>query len=263
VLRYREKEDIEARFAEVDSLIREWRELRAGVLEALEREFRSKLLVSIIYHDAALEGEVLTYSEIKAAVDTKIISDTSLIPAYEDIKCFNDALMYALEYAANKRNKQFKLDNIREVYARLSPAEDPKGVRKDNPLHRLYYHEIAPPEKILPRMKKLGEWLESPECRDTHPVERAARTHWELMSIFPWTKQSGRAARIIANAILEQGEYPLAVIHQIDRQRYYESLRSPNSRTLLSIYLEAIETTANAALRVYEEAGQIPRRRAS
>ena len=40
----------------------------------------------------------------------------------------------------------------------LTPDEKAKGnpYRKDNPLHRAYFHEIAPPDKIAVRMKKLG-----------------------------------------------------------------------------------------------------------
>jgi hypothetical protein len=72
------------------------------------------------------------------------------------------------------------------------------------------------------------------------------------MAIFPWTNATGRAARIAANLVLELAEYPLAVIHSIDRQRYYESLKAADHRQLLLIYLEAIETTAKAAIRVYE-----------
>src|SRR6185436_2667632 len=71
-------------------------------------EFNNRLRISLIHHDAALEGEVLSYSEIKAAVDPSIISDPSLIPSYEEIRRFDDACNFAAEQAANKK-KPFKL----------------------------------------------------------------------------------------------------------------------------------------------------------
>ena len=106
------------------------------------------------------------YSEIKAAVDPSIISDPSLIPSYEEIRRFDDACNYAAEQAANKK-KPFKLDTIRELYSILAPEEKAKGLpfRKENPLHRLYYHDIAAPEKILPAMRKLGEWIDEPATK--------------------------------------------------------------------------------------------------
>ena len=67
-----------------------WR-LQAQVAERTEENRR------LATRNAALEGEVLTYSEIKAATDRNIISDVSLIPAYEDIKAFDSAARFALE----------------------------------------------------------------------------------------------------------------------------------------------------------------------
>jgi Fic family protein len=264
VLRYKETEDIDARFSEVERIVTAWRARVATANPVARTEFNNRLRISLIHHDAALEGEVLSYSEIKAAVDPSIISDPSLIPSYEEIRRFDDACNFAAEQAANKK-KPFKLDTIRDIYAILAPDEKAKGLpfRKENPLHRLYYHDICAPEKINFKMKKLGEWMESAETKELHPIERAAKTHWRIMSIFPWATHSGRTARIIANLILEQAGYPLAVIHSIDRQRYYESLRSPNSKSLMSVYLEGVETTAASAVKVYEEALKNSGRRAS
>jgi Fic family protein len=261
VLRYKEKEDIESRFSEVDWAVEQWRERSKSVAQALRDEFLARLKISLIYHDAALEGEVLSYSEIKAAIDPTIISDTSLIPSYEDIKRYNDALDFAAEFAATSR-KVLRLETIKRMYEILS-AEDCKGTsyRKENPLHRLYYHDIAQPEKIGYQMRKFGQWLiDQGKDVGVHAVERAARTHHTLMAIFPWTKQTGRIARIVSNLLLMQAEYPLAVIHSIDRQRYYEALRT-GPKDLISVYLEAVETTALSELRVYDEAERAPRRR--
>ncbi len=254
MLRYKEKEDIEARFTEVDKTIRGWRSRIAEIPAKLRNEFSSRLKISLIYHDSALEGEVLSHSEIKAAIDPTIISDTSLIPSYEDIKYFDEACQFATQFASAKK-KQLTLDVIKEIAAIMAPDEREKGspYRKDNPLHRLYYHEIAPPEKISNRMQKFGEWLDADGARTEHPVVRAAETHIRLMRIFPWAKRSGKTARIVGNLLLQQAQYPAAIIHSIDRQRYYEALRGETS-TLVSLYLEAIETTALSELQVYDEA---------
>jgi Fic family protein len=262
VLRYKETEDIDARYTDVERAVQAWRARHAGTSPSLRREFVTRLRISLIHHDAALEGEVLSYSEIKAAIDPSIISDPSLIPSYEEIKRFNDACDYASEHAANKK-KPFKLDTVRDLYGILSPDEKAKGLpfRKENPLHRLYYHDIAPPEKIQPQMRKLAEWIEEPATRQMHVIERIANLHFKLMAIFPWAKETGRTARICANLLLEEAGYPVAVIHSIDRQRYYEALRGDHVG-LLSLYLEAVQTTAESELRVYEEADKAaPRRR--
>ena len=261
MLRYKETEDIDARYAEVERAVQTWRSRLSGVPSSLRREFTTRLRISLIHHDAALEGEVLSYSEIKAAIDPSIISDPSLIPSYEEIKRFNDACDFSSEHALNKK-KPFKLDTVRDIYGMLCPDEKAKGLpyRKENPLHRLYYHDIAPPEKIQPQMRKLAEWIEDPSTKHLHPVERVAIFHARLMQIFPWAKETGRSARICCNLLLEEAGYPVAVIHSIDRQRYYEALRGDHT-ALLSLYLEAVQTTAESEVRVYEEADKAPKRR--
>ena len=61
--------------------------------------------------------------------------------------------------------------------------------------------------------------------------------------------------------LLEAG-YPIAIIHSIDRQRYYESLRGDHLG-LTSLYLEAVQTTAETEMRVYDEAQKGPTKRRS
>ena len=261
MLRYKEKESFEARFAQTEGAVERWREHIPKVSEALRREFDKRLQISLIFHDSALEGDVLTYSEIKAAVDPSIISDTSLIPSYENIKRYHEACEFSDQFAANKK-KLFKLETLRELYAMLAPEDVEAGLpyRKENPLHRLYYHDIAQPEDIAQAMRKLGKWLEDPDTRSYHPIERVALTHFKIMEIFPWAKQSGRVARIASNLLLRQAGYPIAVIHSIDRQTYYEALRNDHKELLL-LYLEAVETAALSEVHFYEEAGRAPRRR--
>jgi Fic family protein len=265
VLRYKETEDIDARFSEVDRVVQTWRARSATINQQLRTEFLTRLRISLIHHDAALEGDVLSYSEIKAAIDPTIISDPSLIPAYDEIKRFNEACdeaaRIAADLAANKK-KTFKFDTIRDIYALLAPDEKAKGLpyRKENPLHRLYYHDIATPEKIVPALKKLSDWLDEPATRQLHTIERVTTLHARFMAIFPWAKESGRTARIVSNLLLQEGGYPLAVIHSIDRQRYYESLKGEPS-LLLSLYLEAVQNTAENELRLYEEAEKAPPRK--
>ena len=170
-----------------------------------------------------------------------------------------------MELASQKKKVPLKLEFIREIYAQLNPAAraEDMAYRKENPLHRLYYHDITPPEKLAKEMKSLGEWLESTDFKELHAIDRAAEFHWRLMRAFPWSKESGRLARILSNFILESANYPLAILHSIDRQRYYEGLREGDSKPLLSLYLEAVETTAESAIRVYEEAARAGGRRAS
>jgi len=232
-------------------------------------EFHDRMDFSWIYHDNALEGVVLSYHELKASIDKNIISDVSLIPSYVDIKNHKQAIDFIRD-VNSKRRLTVGLELLKKLYGILYNEEiDPKPAkttvkdkaafqyRKDNPLHRLYFHEIAPPDKISYRVRKLTEWLGSEEARRCHPVKRAAKAHFRLISIYPWPKHSGKMARLLMNAILIKEGYLPAVIHAIERQRYYEVLRAPHSG-LTTLIIESISSTIDAAHRFLDEAYNRP-----
>jgi Fic family protein len=252
-------------FTEIDRKMEGLRE-RFARYDGQLAEFSERLDFSWIYHDNALEGVVLSYHELKAAIDKNIISDVTLIPAYLDIKNHKAAIEYVRELVARRRTN-YGLELLKKLYTILSAEEDAATngnkstsknafqYRKDNPLHRLYFHEIAPPDKISYRVRKLVEWLGSEEARRCHPVKRAAKAHFRLIGIYPWPKHSGKVARLLMNAILVKEGYLPAVIHAIERQRYYEVLRSPHSG-LTTLIMESISGTIDAAHRFLDEIDQ-------
>ncbi len=227
----------------------------------LLNEFHDRLDFSWIYHDNALEGVVLSYHELKAAIDKNIISDVSLIPSYTDIKNHKEAIDLVRD-TSGKRRTHYDLDFIKKIHGTLNaeeilprnykPPRNPGQYRKDNPLHRLYFHEIAPPEKISYRMRKLVEWINSADAQRTHPIKRAAKAQYRLISIFPWPRHSGKVARLLMNAMLLRDGFMPAVIHAIERQRYYDALRNPHSG-LTTLACESILGTIEAAERFLDE----------
>ena len=166
--------------------------------------------------------------------------------------------------AVAKKPPAVDLDLVRKLYALLTPEEAAKGYpyRRENPLHRLYYHEIAAPEKITYRMRKLGEWMESDEFADLHPITRAVKAHFRVLSVYPWTKNSGKVARLLMNFILIKHGYLPAVIHSIERQRYYEVLRFENDG-LMNLVVESLENSIETTAKFLDEINGLRVKRAS
>jgi Fic family protein len=240
------------------------------------RDYQDKLDISWIFHDHALEGVVLSYSELKAAVDSRIISDVSLIPMYEEVRCQKQAVDFLREVttvphgkkgggaAASAKAPTVDIELIRRLYGMVTPDAVAKGLpyRKENPLHRLYYHEIAPPEKIAQRMKKLEEWMASGEFRHLHPLLAASKLQWKLLSAYPWTKNTGKVARLLTNFILLQNGYLPAIVHSIERQRYYEALRHENDQ-LAMLMLESVSNGIETTSKFFDELQGLRVKRAS
>lgn len=247
-------------YTKLDQDMRELQKRIAKHPEVLD-EFLARLDFSWIYHDNALEGVVLSYHELKAAIDKNIISDISLIPSYTDIKNHKNAIDL-VRSTGNRKRTPMNLDFIKKIQLMLNveeilprntkPPRNPGQYRKDNPLHRLYFHEIAPPEKISYRMRKLVEWMGSDDARRMHPIKRASKVHYRLIRIFPWPRHSGKVARLLMNGILIREGYLPAVVHAIERQRYYDVLRSPHSG-LTTLICESLKVTIDAASRFLDE----------
>src|SRR5260370_41473590 len=121
---------------------------------------------------------------------------------------------------------------------------------------------MATADKIALKMRKLVEWLDEEETQHLHPIDRAARAHYRLMAVYPWPKNSGKVARLLMNLLLLRDGYPPAVIHSLERQRYYDSLRSDNG-ALTGLVLESLTNYADTAHRFLDELGEARRQRAS
>lgn len=234
---------------------------RLSVDEPLAKAFSARLDQSWIYHDNALEGVVLSFHELNAAIDDRIVSDNSLIATYDDVTNHKMAIEFVRQ-SAIKRKPPLGLDYLKKLHQILSQEHSPRPgkappkpvagqYRKDNPLHRMYFHEIAPPEKISYQMRKFVGWLTSDESKKMPIVKRAALAQHKLISIFPWPRHSGKVARLLMNAILMREGFAPAIIHAIERQRYYEVLKqSPEALTLL--VAEALDRTLGSAVTFIE-----------
>lgn len=227
-----------------------WEKL--GMLAPSQRtSFDERFLMSWIYHDFALEGTVLNVAEIKAATDEEIISAPSLIPAYNHIIAVRDGIVHVLE--SRGKRLTLNLDWLKRLHQILLPSDkkDQIQYRKDNPIHRMYFHDLAPADKISYRMRKLTDWFRTDECKRAHPIELAVEVHREVIRIFPWSEISGRVARLAMNNILVNEGYWPATIHAIDRQRYYDVLRLDQDQ-LLELVLESVEQGILSSSKLYQ-----------
>jgi Fic family protein len=214
-------------------------------------DFEAKLELSWIYHDNALEGVVLSHDEIQAALDNQPVPDISLGPVYEEVRGHKRCIDL-IRRQAQKRRCTLGLEFIKKLHATFFEEGDPKAggkFRKDMPIHRLYFHEIAQPEKIQTRMRQLCDWAEGPEAHRMHPVKFGATLHYELMRIYPFSQYSGKISRLLMNYVLLQNNYLPAIVHAVERQRYYESLRMP-AAVSINLVLEALENAILSALKL-------------
>lgn len=220
--------EIEDRSEDVKDLLRSDPEFHADFLQKFELTF--------LHHENALEGVVYTIQEIDAALRGVTVAEASVMNGYRDILNHEAALEIVRGEAQSKKMK-VSLALVKTLWETLARSGEPveATLRREIPLHRTYFHDIAPPARIASLLEKLMEVAESGDFKSLDPVQRSARFQLEFMRIFPYTEHSGRIARLVGNMFLLNAGLDPVVVHAVDRQRYYEAFRfgEPHLRDLL------------------------------
>ncbi|MFE8597473.1 Fic family protein [Archangium violaceum] len=250
-----------------------------GIFKDKSRDFLEKFEMSWIYHDAALEGTVYTQQELVSALFPERASmDPAMIPVVLEVRNHKAACDFLREDAAStgKKQTQITLTTIKRIHdllcgntpeaqqaranierrerteKELAKERDRSGYRKDMPLHRTYFHEISQPAKIQPALEKLVDYTGSAEYRESHPIKQAAVVQHKFMQIFPFTENSGKVGRMLTNLVLLRNGYMPAIIHSIDRQRYYESLRGVEG-VFRALLMDAIENSLDNGVKYFKD----------
>ncbi len=250
-----------------------------GIFKEKGDEFLKVFEMSWLYHDSALEGVVYTQQELQAALHPgTIAAEASMMPVVLEIRNHKATIDFIREEGrtGGKKQAQITLTTLKRIHDLLSgntpeaiaaralierrektekelaKEREKAGYRKDMPLHRTYFHEIAQPAKIPALLEKFVDFTASAEFREYHPIKQASAVQHQLLQIFPFTEHSGKVGRMASNLILLRHGYFPAVIHAIDRQKYYEGLRGPqaNFRNLL---MDAMENSLDNAVKYFKD----------
>ncbi len=268
------------RYQEIDEKNEQLRDY-LDIYKDKSRDFLERFEMSWIYHDAALEGVVYTQQELLAALfPGRIAAEASMMPVVLEVRNHKLVCDYIREEAsASKKNAQITLTQIKRMHdlflgntpeaqaqraanerrerteKELAKERDRAGFRKDMPLHRTYFHDIAQPGKIQGELEKLVDYTAGAEFKEFHPIKQAATVQHKFLQIFPFTEHSGKVGRMCTNLILLRNGYMPAIIHSIDRQRYYEAFRGPVTgfRTLL---MDAIENSLENGVKYFKDMGR-------
>lgn len=231
------------------------RELEAAASDEERRDYHMRLDLSWIHHDNALDGVVYSPADLEAALTNQPVTDPTLIAQHDAIRQYAAAIAVVRELA-KKKKLTINADTLKQLYLALDPEEaetkGPLKLRKTMPLHRVYLHDISEPDKIAPQMRQFYKWVsDAGTKRVAHPTRIAAKAHFTLLQIHPFTKHSGHVARLVMNTMLLHAGYPIAVLHATDRQRYYDALRtSPDA--LSTLITDALVNSLDSAIRYFE-----------
>jgi len=213
--------------------------------------FEERFELSWLFHENALDGLVLDPLDLKAALDHGGSDDEVLIATYQRIRNHKKALE-TIQKVVKDQEHSITVSFMKELHQQICyglPERQGGAYRKEIPIHRSYYHDISQPGRIASEMNKLVRELKTKEFRMAHAIMKAADFHFRFMQIFPFDDDTGKVGRLILNYYLLSAGYPLVIIPDFERQRYYDSLRS-SPKVVHDLIVDSLDTTITNSIRL-------------
>ncbi len=246
-------ERIIAKKTELDS----HRPLPANIVNKL----REKMEIEYTYNSNAIEGNTLTLRETQMVIRQGLTVGGKSLSEHLEAKNHPKAIEYVEKLATQKAIEKTVRETVAlEIHSLIfSGILENAGYFRNCQVYIEGCDYVPPPACEVPRlMKELFDWLnENPE--ELRPVELAAVFQHRLVSIHPFDDGNGRVGRLLMNLILINHGYPLTVIRQVDRKKYYDTLHKADNGDLkpfanflarcveqsLDVYLSAIEPSSS------------------
>lgn len=228
-------------YLEIDQARTDYTALPADI----RKEFDERLILSWLYHDHALEGVVLTQSDITRALAGRPCRNYCDGLVQKSLRRMK-GLIHQLEADA-ARGVDLSMDWIKELHTSMCEADDEQAgrYRKRNTSPGVYHLDVVAGKSISYYFHKfMDSWND--ELSRMHPIRAAALAHWEFMRVFPFDERTGVVGRLMMNYILIKNYYPPAVIHAVDRHHYFAALNGQRAE-MVPVLVDAIKGTLEAA----------------
>jgi len=226
------------------------RPLPKHIVEKLQDQLETELT----YNSNAIEGNTLTLQETRLILEQGItIKGKSLREHFEAIN-HKDALE-SLDKLVKKKTKltEKTIKDIHKMVLTKINDQEAGQYRKTNV--RILGAIKSPPQYVkVPKLMK--EFIKNINKEKLYAIETAAKVHYSIVSIHPFSDGNGRTARIIMNLILMQKGYPITIILKNDRKKYYNTLKKAdlgNIKPFVNFIARMVERSFNIYLSVFKK----------
>ena len=230
-------------------LIEEKRPLSKNTLKSI----REKLFLEWTYNSNAIEGNTLTLSETKVVLEDGITIGGKTLKEHLEVVNHKEAINYMEDIIRDDEDlSERQIKNIHHLILKGIDDENAGRYRKEKV--GISGAEHTPPDPVLvpEKMEALINWYYE-AGQELHTVERASRLHTDLVKIHPFVDGNGRTARVLLNFELIKNGYPIVIIKNEDRAKYYESLDKAHTTGNYDDFSELVAKSLNESLDLYLE----------
>jgi len=231
------------------------RPLPASVVRTLQQEME----VSYIFNSNAIEGNTIKLRE------TQMILERGLTIQGKSLREHLEATNHpkAIHYIERIAKRSLKEQDILVLHQIIMKGIDDEAGRFRTAEVRIPGADFIPPPayEVSHLVKELVDWYNrNPD--ELRPIELSSILHHQFVWIHPFHDGNGRVARLLMNLALLNFGYPIAVILNVDRAKYYETLKKADGgekAPFVSLVAAATEASLDLYLRSLEPTGKSDR----
>lgn len=215
------------------------------------RTIREHLIVNWTYHSNAIEGNTLTLSETKVALEGITIGGKTIKEHLEVIN-HKEAILYVEDIVGRKEPlSEWQIKSIHRLILRSIDDEHAGTYRNANVI--ISGAKYIPPDfvQVKALMEELIQTYELDWQANKHAVERSSLLHIEFVKIHPFIDGNGRTARLLLNFELMKSGYPPIVFEKEDRADYYAALDHAHTTGDIHPFLNLVNKTLDRTFDLY------------
>jgi len=209
------------------------------LVPAYEAKFREEAVIRTVHHGTAIEGNPLEAKEVE-----KVLAGQS-VPArdrdIQEILNYREVLKYIETVKEEPITEKILLQTHKLTTKKILPSEQSGqyrkvGVRVTNTKTGETSYLPPAPIQIPSLVRDFLFWLNRATSEETHPIIKAAITHYVLVATHPFTDGNGRVARAVATLVLFKEGYDIKKFFSLeeyfdrDAGRYYTVLQQTSNQ---------------------------------
>jgi Fic family protein len=186
-----------------------------------------EILVKFTYDTNRIEGSSLTYK------DTKMLLQEGITPKEKPLIDVKETENHkkAFLYMKSNLNKDISKRFILELHGILK-----KDIAEDAGMFRngqVFVGDLVPirPSMIEAEVSNLISWYK--KNKKIPPFELATIFHCVFERLHPFFDGNGRVGRLLLNFILLKNDYPVIIVQNKNKRRYYNALRRADNENYL------------------------------
>ena len=230
-------------------IFKEFLELERPLNEGILKKLESNLKTNFIYNSNAIEGNTLTLKETDIILRYGVTVKGKSLKEHEEVKEQEYAINFLKEVI--KTNESLSLRLIRKFNALVlnDDIENRGKFKKSNNEILGTGFETTPYYLVEEKLTELIEKFNSSENNDL--IMKVACFHADFEKIHPFIDGNGRTGRLLLNLELMKNGYPITVIRNEEREKYYTALETAQAKADYRLLTDFIEKSIENTFWIY------------